>query len=152
MIPTLVSAVEYLPTDPSPFNSLTATGFIIAGFTVLVAFSLLAYAEDALPSLCLITMALAIAIGPYAYSLHQVSEQNQAAITKNIKAKYDLETVIFDGKVAYPKQETIQVTVTHDGKSAKVTLSEDKETFEPTLSSFDNDVNIGEWKRPSVAR
>jgi hypothetical protein len=79
-------------------------------------------------------------------------ETNRNNLTENIKTVYDIENVMFEDDPAknekIAKASPLTVTVTKDGKAYKVILNQDKTTFEPNLSSFENDsIDIETLKR-----
>lgn len=71
--------------------------------------------------------------------------RNEEIVSKNVSQKYQVEEVIFAPRgrdvpnVAYPEQsESQSVTVKTNGKSRLATLTQDRETSEPTLTDVDN--------------
>lgn len=64
---------------------------------------------------------------------------SRAALENNLKQKYDIEQVIEDDKyqldITLETDQLIQVETT-DGRKAIFTLTQDMETFEPTLSEL----------------
>ena len=158
MIATLVNT-GFLPTDTSPIESpIMIVGYVISGLIVVVmAFLLFYYREDFGPELVMagmlgLLMAFFVPAGVWASLQATVAETNQKNLTENIKAVYDIDSVMFedgpakDKKIAEPSPLTI--TVTKDGKAYKVILNQDNKTFEPNLSSFETDsIDIKTLKR-----
>lgn len=150
---------EFLPTNTSPMDSpFMAVALIVSGLIVVAIIAFFVWMRNDLDSevfswgLIGLMIAFCISCGTYITLAGSAAETNKGNLTENIKTVYDIENVMFEDsdtqneKIAEPSPLT--VTVTKDGKAYKVILNQDKKTFEPNLSSFENDsIDIQTLKR-----
>lgn len=130
----LPTEVDYLPTDlgfPFPESDLFLWGAVIL---IAVAFTYFADDEFRAAALCAV-LGMSMFVIP---SLIQFNE-NQETITKNrvdnVKRVYDVDDVMLETW----SESSPKVFITKDGKSYEVLLNENKNTFEPILSTLNND-------------
>lgn len=153
MIATLANT-EFLPTNTSAFDSpLIYVGFAVAVLALLGSILWYYFMDDDASFIFMGILIGLLAAGiPLIMLSEPAAETNRNNLTENIKTVYDIENVMFEdgdsqnAKIAEPSPLT--VTVTKDGKAYKVILNQDKKTFEPDLSSFENDsIDIETLKR-----
>lgn len=149
---------EFLPTNTSPMDSpFMIAGFVVSGLimaAIIVYFFLMRkdFVSYMLSGgLMGLVVAFAVPLATWMSLAVPIAEANRDNLTENIQTVYDIDSVMFedeaqDAKIAKPSPLTI--TVTKDGKAYKVILNQDKETFEPNLSSFETDsIDIETLKR-----
>jgi hypothetical protein len=135
---------EFLLTHASPLNEPVAIFGLVGGGIILIA--LVAYIivsiikQKTLNALvlfvgCVFLMLLPmITVGVAAEKTHNT---NRANWVENIKTVYNVEEVIFDS--TDNSNSPLKFTVLSGGKAYKVLLRENKDTYEPSLYSYDNE-------------
>lgn len=137
MIPALVSA-EFLSTDTNfftmPDSGLGVLMITAAVFTAWLAF-MYAMDEEWLATGLMVLLAVVLAGIPMA--IHYIADINESKenIVKNVKTAYDIDEVMLGGW----SKENPKVTIIKTGKAYEVILTENKDNFEPMLSTLNDD-------------
>jgi hypothetical protein len=137
MIPALVSA-EFLSTDVNFFTMPESTlGFLLITAAVYVAWLAIMHAmdEEWLATGLMVALTVVLAGIPMTIQYFENINENKENLVKNVKTAYEVDEVMLgDWSEQNPK-----VTIIKTGKAHEVILTENKETFEPMLSTLNDD-------------
>ena len=153
MMPTAIAATTYLPTDVSVIDSpWTILGFI-AGVVIFIGSIVYMIVADEDPFIIFfgLMFGMMAAIMPVMLQSDWVNQQNKDNLIANVKTVYEIDGVKVEEEsplTKLGKNEPISVTVTSGSKAYKLLLSQNNETFEPSLSSYENDsIDISKLKK-----
>lgn len=147
------AATQFLPTNGSIFDSPLMTGLVILGAAALL-FGFVA-AIFLNMKIALLGMFGAFVVGmlciiPTTNEYKKVQEQNQQKIAENVTEAYDIDHIAFYGpdpiKVIKGTAPVLAV-VTVGAEDFNVIITQDADTFEPTLNSFEGETNMEKYKK-----
>lgn len=137
MIPALVSA-EFLSTDTNFFSMPDhALGMLLITAAIYVTWLAIVHAmdEEWLATGLMVLGAVVLAGIPMTIQYIGNINESKENIVKNVKTAYDVDEVMLGDW----SKENPRVTIIKTGKAHEVLLTENKETFEPMLSTLNDD-------------
>lgn len=144
----VAAVTEFLPTDNA---DLVSNGLLLAMCLVTAAFFVWAVTiptskKVIVFSSCFIFVLLAAIIVGMIGNI-SASQKNRDNLEANIMSVYNLEDVkVHSWNVNSVNQEKrSKVTITRDEMSAEAYLSQDNETYEPTLTPGPSTADVTEW-------
>lgn len=166
---TLAASIEFLPTDTPESTTFDFLEPVVRVFGTIPQFIVLfmlltmiclfiaqrANKESVkirrtFYGLTVVFVSLAIAAFGITVHLLQNLPQNGAALESNVKQIYDVESVTVENSDEWSKMialEDADVEITRDGKTYSATVSQNPDTYEPTLFSDDKALDLEVWKK-----
>lgn len=145
----VVAVAEFLPTDSSKFfNEGVFLGFVIFALVCSIILSPVGtrrtwLAVTAACSMLACLVIIVVTIGGNVYEDHE----NKKNMKSNVLTVYNLDDVKIDHWTVnnVNSGERSKVTILRDGMDADVYLSQDPETYEPTLTPGPSTADLTEW-------
>jgi hypothetical protein len=145
MFATLTSA-EFLPTNITELHLPSLIfGIVLAVLLLVTAITSFVQIRDILLTICCVSLAAAaLGVSMLIGSIF-VEGENKENLIQNVQMVYDVEVVELPTE-PIPFDLGVDATVSHEGKAYKVLLTQDKETFKPTLSPVES-VDVAKLER-----